>query len=155
MIVALLCAMLLPLLFVTWILGMSGRRQFQQDLERLLREMAFHEVRQRVIWAGRHTVVFGVHAALLMVFFLVTQDNHRLSGWRILWIYAVLIHALALYLYYQRWNPTTLDRKRKIDLDDVLHAEPNFDPTATYALGADGELILTEETHTQRGSAQL
>lgn len=141
-----LSAMVLPLLFVTWILGKSGRQHFQHDLEKLLHEMDFETVRMRVVWAGRHTAVFGVHAALLLIFFLATSDNHLLSGWRVLWIYVVFLHALSLYLYFQRWNPTTLERKRKIDLGTLLETETTFDPTATYIMGADGELIRVEES---------
>lgn len=148
-----LCAMVLPLLFVTWILGISGRQQFLRDMERLLHEMDFEEVRMRVVWAGRHTAVFGVHAALLLIFFLTTSENHTLSGWRMLWIYAVLVHGLALYLYFQRWNPTTLERKRKLDMDTLLSAETAFDPDATYALGNDGELVLLDNTATRQGTS--
>lgn len=138
--IALLWAFALPLMLVTLALAAQGRRRFLQDLDDMLHNMDFEAVHQRVVLAQRHTVLFGAHTAIMLGFFLITIGSSRYSLLRILWLYAVLIHALALYLYYQRWNPATLARKRKIDQDHVQASGAAFDPDAIYTVGADGEL---------------
>ncbi|MCA9912572.1 MAG: hypothetical protein KC496_04470 [Anaerolineae bacterium] len=136
------CGLILPLLLTTYVLAKRARQQLQGDLERLLHEMNFAEVEDKVRWAQRHTVIFGGNAAASLLFFLLSEDTLP----KVLWLYALGIHGLALYLYHVRWNPGTLERKRKIDLADLQATEDiAFDPDATYTISEEGELILVEE----------
>ncbi len=137
-----ICGLILPLLATTYVLAKQARKSLRDDLERLLHEMNFAEVESKVRWAQRHTVIFGLNAGASLIFYLLSDDTLP----KMIWLYALSIHALALYLYHVRWNPGTLERKRKIDLatlqaDDVLA----FDPDAEYTISDDGELLRVEE----------
>lgn len=139
-----ICGLILPLLGTTVYLARDARLRLREDLERLLHEMNYDEVAQKVVWAQRHTVFFGMNAAASLVFFLVSDETLALM----VWLYGLVIHALALYLYHVRWNPGTLERKRKIDLAVVQAGNAlALDPDATYTLSDDGELLLVEGAH--------
>jgi len=143
MVILWIFGLILPLLGTTYFLAKQARKNLREDMERLLHEMNVAEVESKVRWAQRHTVIFGLNAGASLIFFLLAEDALP----KMIWLYALSIHALSLYLYHVRWNPGTLERKRKMDLATLQTSdEVAFDPDAQYTISEEGELLRIESS---------
>jgi hypothetical protein len=154
---------LLPLLIATVVLSGQARWAWARTMDKILRGMDIDTVKKRVGQAENHRTLAKRHAtgiaALLfftniMSYLLPFSEWETLTGFTFLWAYLILMpHLLGLYLYHVRWNPRTLERKRKIDAEDVVYeGDYSLNADAQYAINEEGELI---ELATRQVEARL
>lgn len=152
MIITAFIVFVLPLLITTLLLAGQARWAWSRTMNKILRGMDIEEVQKRVRQAQNHRTLAKRHAvgvatlfffSLLMNYLLPRSDWRDLPQFIFIWSYVALIpHILGLYLYHIRWNPRTLERKRKIDAEDVVYeGDFSLDADAQYAINDEGELI--------------
>lgn len=143
---------ILPLLITTLILLAQARWGWMRTMDKILRGMQLDEVKKRVDRAGWHRTLAKRHAVgvatvfligLLLAYLLPYSDYASIPSFSLLWAYIFLIpHLIALYLYHVRWNPLTLERKRKLDAEDVVYeGDFSLKRNAQYGIDEEGELI--------------
>lgn len=142
----------LPLLLTSLILAVQARRAWAHTVDKLLQGMPIDEVKERVRKTAEHRNIAKRHAVgvatvftfgLIMSYMLPYSDWTILPGLVAIWTYTLLIpHLLALYLYHLRWNPSTLDRKRKLDAEEAVYeGDFSLKPDVQYGIDEEGELI--------------
>jgi len=130
----------LPMLFLM-VTAVIGNRS---TMDKLLRGMPYEEVEHRVQWVRRHVKIARFHfmtwaiAVLMAIAFSGAGWLGLLAIWFML---PLMIHLLSLLLYTIRWNPRTLQRKRKIDAEAQYAGNYELDADRQYAVGDDGELV--------------
>lgn len=146
--------LLIPLLIATAFLSLQARWAWGRTVDKVLRGMKVDAVRDKVeraekhrTWAKRHVTVAGFFfVTSLMVSMFQTGLNSFgdvLLFLPFLWVYCVLApHLLGLYLFHVRWNPSTLERKQKLDEEDGIY-QGNYDlnPDMRYGVNEEGELV--------------
>jgi hypothetical protein len=150
-----LILLILPLAIATLLLAAQARWAWLRTQDKILRGMKLDEVIKRAQAAKWHRLAVGVHTlatipAIIVLFIRLVLLNiygDTLGGGLIFWLYGFYLpHVLALYLYHLRWNPKTVARKQKLDVEDI-HYEGDYrlKDGVQYRLGEDGELIEVEE----------
>lgn len=161
-----LLILILPLLVTTLILAGQARWAWLRTIDKVLRGMKVDEVEARVQkaekhrqWAWQHGIIFVVSLIPTLVMSLFYSPRvFTWLGWMqfavFVWGYMLLVpHLLALYLYHVRWNPNTLQRKKKLDAEEVSY-DGNYalKPDAQYGVNEEGELV--ELLHAEEAQPQ-
>jgi hypothetical protein len=152
MLISAFMVFVLPLLITTIILAGQARWAWMRTIDNILRGMKLDEVQKRVKQAQGHRTIAKRHAVgvatvllfgMIMAYLLPYGDWAELPGFVLIWTYVLLIpHLLALYLYHLRWNPGTLERKRKLDAEDVVYeGDYSLKADVQYGINEEGELI--------------